>query len=178
MFGRSHDPLCNAVPVVESFLAEQSRSKAYSTVNIYRLTLSSVLERVDGHPVGQHPEIVLIMRGIFNRKPPSAKYNSAWDVDVVLYYLRSQENTSLSLGDLALLFRASVLAAISRKSIKFSTDRVSFSLTRPRKAQKSGALQSFTFVHCPSLRQDNIDCMSEHNTILTVNSHHPPLFYS
>jgi len=31
--GRSRDPLCNAAPVVASFLAEQSRSKAYSTVN-------------------------------------------------------------------------------------------------------------------------------------------------
>ena len=46
--GRSHDSLCNAVLVVASFLAEQSRSKAYSTENIYRLTLSSVLERVGG----------------------------------------------------------------------------------------------------------------------------------
>nr|CAH0105734.1 unnamed protein product [Daphnia galeata] len=51
--GRIHDYLCNAVPVVASFLAEQSRSKAYST------------------------------KDNFNRRPPSAKYNSTWDVDVV-----------------------------------------------------------------------------------------------
>jgi hypothetical protein len=124
--GRIHDPLCNAVPVVASFLAEQSKSKAYSTVNIYRSTLSSVLERIDGLPIGQHPEIVLLMKGIFNRRPPSAKYNSTWDVDVFLSYLRNQENTSLPLKDLAAklatllalatLFRSSDLAAISRKS--------------------------------------------------------------
>ena len=60
--GRSHDTLCNTVPVVASFLAEKSKSKAYSTVNIYRSTLSSVLERIDGLPIGQHPEIILLRR--------------------------------------------------------------------------------------------------------------------
>ncbi len=167
--GRGHDPLRSAVPVVASFLAEQSRSKAYSTVNIYRSTLSSVLERVDGLPIGQHPEIVLLMKGIFNRKPPSARYNSTWDVDVVLSYLRSQENASLSLGALAAklatllalatLFRASDLAAISKRSIKFSTNRVSFSLTRPRKAQKSGALQSFTLERLGDETLDPVACI-------------------
>jgi hypothetical protein len=45
---RSHVPLHIAIPVVASFLAEQSRSKSYSTVNIYWCTLSSVLEQVMG----------------------------------------------------------------------------------------------------------------------------------
>ncbi|KAI9560527.1 reverse transcriptase [Daphnia sinensis] len=167
--GRSYDPLCSAIPVVASFLAEQSKSKAYSTVNIYRSALSSVLERVDGHPVGQHPKIVLLMKGIFNRRPPLAKYNSTWDVDVVLSYLRTQKNTSLSLGALAAklatllalatLFRASDLAAIGKKSIKFSTNRVSFSLTRPRKAQKSGALQSFSLERLSDEPLDPVECL-------------------
>jgi hypothetical protein len=109
------------------------------------------------------------MKGIFNRKPPSARYNSTWDVDVVLSYLRSQENASLSLGALAAklatllalatLFRASDLAAISKRSIKFSTNRVSFSLTRPRKAQKSGALQSFTLERLGDETLDPVACL-------------------
>jgi hypothetical protein len=63
------------------------------------------------------------MKGILKKKPPSVKYNSTWDVDVVLSYLRNQGNTSLSVGALvaklatllalATLLRASDSAAIS-----------------------------------------------------------------
>ncbi|XP_045028562.1 uncharacterized protein LOC123471393 [Daphnia magna] len=109
------------------------------------------------------------MKGIFNRRPPSAKYNSTWDVDVVLSYLRTQENASLSLVALAAklatllalatLFRASDLAAIDKRSIKFSTNRVSFSLTRPRKAQKSGALHSFSLERLGDEPLDPVECL-------------------
>ena len=189
--GRSNDPLCNAVPVVASFLAEQSKSKAYSTVNIYRSTLSSVLERIDGLPIGQHPEIVLLIKGIFNRRPPLAKFNSTWDVDVVLSYLRNQENASLPLKDLAAklatllalatLFRSSDLAAISSKSIKFLANRVSFSLTCPRKAQKSGALQSFTLERLSDESLDpvaGLKCYISRTESFRKNSNNDLLFIS
>ncbi len=88
---------------------------------------------------------------------------------MVLSYHRSQENTSLSLGALAAklatllalatLFRASDLAAISKKSIKFSTDRSSFSLSRPRKVQKSGALQSFILERLGDETLDPVACL-------------------
>jgi hypothetical protein len=122
--GRSADPLCNDVNVVASFLAEQAKSKAYSTIGVYRSALSQTLPPLPplkGSPIGEHPMILLLMKGIRSHYPPKPKYQSTWDVDMVLNYLRGQENASLSvkalasklatLLSLATLYRASELAA-------------------------------------------------------------------
>ncbi|EFX78553.1 hypothetical protein DAPPUDRAFT_246133 [Daphnia pulex] len=76
-------------------------------------------------------------------KPHPRAWALSWDGDVVSSYLRSQENTSLSLRALAAklaILRALAtpfvtldLAATNEKSIKYSTNRFSFSWTRPRK---------------------------------------------
>jgi hypothetical protein len=42
------------------------------------------------------------------------------------------------------LFRASDLASVNLKSIVFAGNRISFALSRLRKAQKSGSMQSFS----------------------------------
>ena len=137
--------MSNDLIVIMAFLAEQSRSKSYCTINVYRSALSATLEKVEGFPVGQHPKILLLMRGNYNKKPPAAKYDSVWDVDTVLSHLKSKENASLSLCALAsklatllalaTLFRASDLASVNFKSIVFTGNRVSFALKKLRKAQ-------------------------------------------
>ncbi len=140
--------------MVEAILSEQFRSKSHSTVNIDRYALSSTIERVEGFQVGQHTEMLLLMKGIYNKKPQAAKYDSVWDVDTVLSYGKIKENASLSLCALAAklktllapanLFRASDLASVNLKSIVFAGNRISFALSRLRKAQKSGSMQSFS----------------------------------
>jgi hypothetical protein len=167
--GRGSDPMCNDLIVVTAFLAEQSRSKSYSTVNVYRSALSATLEKVEGFPVGQHPKILLLMKGIYNKKPPAAKYDSVWDVDTVLSHLKRKENAALSLCALAsklatllalaTLFRASDLASVNLKSIKFAENRVSFALNRPRKAQKAGSLQSFSLEKLDDELLDPVACL-------------------
>jgi hypothetical protein len=57
--------------------------------------LSSILEKVEGFPVGKHPKILLLMKGIYNEKSPAAKYDFIWDVETVLLHLKSKENASL-----------------------------------------------------------------------------------
>jgi hypothetical protein len=49
--------------------------------------LSMTVEKIEGFEVGKHPLVVRIMRGIFSSKPPSAKYSSFLDMNVVLNYL-------------------------------------------------------------------------------------------
>jgi hypothetical protein len=149
--GRGSDPMCNDLIVITAFLAEQSRSKSYSTINVYRSALSATLEKVEGFPVGQHPKILLLMRGIYNKKPPAAKYDSVWDVDTVLSHLKNKENASLSLCALAsklatllalaTLFRASDLASVNFKSIVFTGNRVSFS---PQQAPQGSEIRIAT----------------------------------
>lgn len=167
--GRGSDPMSNDLIVVTAFLAEQSRSKSYSTVNVYRSALSATLEKVEGFPVGQHPKILLLMKGIYNKKPPTAKYDSVWDVDTVLSHLKSKENAPLplcalasklaTLLALAILFRASDLASINFKSIVFAENRVSFALNRPRKAHKSESLQSFSLEKLDDELLDPVACL-------------------
>jgi hypothetical protein len=43
---RDSDPKSNDLIVITAFLAEQSRSKSYSTINVYRSALSATLEKV------------------------------------------------------------------------------------------------------------------------------------
>ena len=37
------------------------------TITGYRSMLSSILPRVEGFPIGQHPHIIRLLKGIFNR---------------------------------------------------------------------------------------------------------------
>ena len=57
-------------------------------------------EKVDGVPVGQHPIITRLVKGVFNVRPPIPRYCSTWDVQNVLNYLDSQgkHENSLSAG--------------------------------------------------------------------------------
>ncbi|KZS03849.1 Uncharacterized protein APZ42_033327 [Daphnia magna] len=49
--------------------------------------ISSTLDPIDGHKIGEHPTVVQLLKGCFNRPPLKARYNSLWDPDVVLKYL-------------------------------------------------------------------------------------------
>jgi len=60
----------------------------YRTINGYRSMLSSVLAPVENIPVGQHPYIIRLLRGIFNERPPVRKLIPEWDLLVVLGCLK------------------------------------------------------------------------------------------
>lgn len=90
--GRGSDPTSNDLIVVEAILLEQFRSKSYSTVNINRSALSSTIERVEGFQVGQHTKMLLLMKGIYNKKPQAAKYDSVWDMRLSHYAQHWRQN--------------------------------------------------------------------------------------
>ena len=86
---------------------------------------SSTIDPIDGHPVGQHPLVIRLMKGIYLTNPPKAKYSSMWNVDSVLAYISSlcpnfDLNLSLLSKKLVLLLalttllRVSELASISK----------------------------------------------------------------
>ena len=86
------------------FLAELFHSGlGYSSINAARSALSSVLSLFDGVTFGQHNLVVRFMKGVFNRKPPIARYSASWDVGTVLNYLRRLSPVrNLSLKDLTI----------------------------------------------------------------------------
>ena len=44
--------------------------------------LSTTLDPVDGTNIGKHPLIIQLMKGLYNKNPPAAKYANLWDVNV------------------------------------------------------------------------------------------------
>jgi hypothetical protein len=76
--------------------------------------LFSLLPTISGKPVGQHPIIVRLLKGIFNKKPPLPRYTATWNVDTVLTYLMKTLHPvgKLSLKLLTLKLNA-LLATIS-----------------------------------------------------------------
>uniref|UniRef100_A0A1X7UF04 Core-binding (CB) domain-containing protein n=1 Tax=Amphimedon queenslandica TaxID=400682 RepID=A0A1X7UF04_AMPQE len=87
----------------------------YNSIGAYRSAISSVHDKVDGVPVGQHPLVTRLIKGIFNNRPPIPRYSSTWDVQTVLRYLESlgpSTNLSLKLLSLKTVF----LMAITRPS--------------------------------------------------------------
>ena len=116
---------------------------------------SSTLDPIDGHQIGQHPLVVRLMKGIYLTNPPKAKYSSTWDVGVVLNYINSfGPNSSLNLSviskkvaillALTTLFRVSEIAAIDKNTLQASDARISFALSKVRKAQRQGPLQKIS----------------------------------
>ncbi|KAI9555929.1 hypothetical protein GHT06_018466 [Daphnia sinensis] len=136
-------------------LNPMSSDLTFSTINVARLMLSSTLTAIDGFPIGKHPLVTKLMDGIFNLILPKPRYHSTCNVDIVLHYLKSlSENENLNLSQtskklaillaLTTLLRVSEIASIARLSINFVDDKVSFSLSKPRKAQHDGARHSFS----------------------------------
>ena len=56
----------------------------YKTITGYRSMLSSVLAPIGRTPVGQHPVIIRLLRGVFNKRPPLKELIPEWDLPLVL----------------------------------------------------------------------------------------------
>ena len=75
----------------------------YRSVNVHRSALSSTLKPIEGFPVGQHPVVKRLMKGIFNSRPPIKTLCSTWYVSKVLKMLKDwSPASSLSLQCLTL----------------------------------------------------------------------------
>ena len=62
----------------------------YSAINIARSALSSVLILPDNKTFGSHPLVArFLIKGVFELKPSLPRYNSIWDVSLVLQHLRT-----------------------------------------------------------------------------------------
>lgn len=72
----------------------------YRTIAGYRSMLSSVLPPIEKIPVGQHPYIIRLLKGVFNSRPPVRKLIPEWDLPLVLEMLKSEPFEPLKKADL------------------------------------------------------------------------------
>ena len=67
---RGVDPFSASLPDILSFLTTQFlEGRQYRSINCYRSALSSTHLPIEGFPVGKHPQVSRLLRGIFNERP-------------------------------------------------------------------------------------------------------------
>ena len=68
---READPFSGPVSNVVNFLASlYQEGYQYNSIGAYRSAISSVHDKIDGVPVGQHPLVARLVKGIFNSRLP------------------------------------------------------------------------------------------------------------
>ena len=97
---REVDPLCPNLGNITEFLSDSFHNGLqYRTIN--SSALSNVLPPMESFPVGQHPLVVRLMKGIQNSRPAIPRYQHCWDINQVLDYIKSlPANMDLSLDKL------------------------------------------------------------------------------
>ena len=174
------DPISAGLNNVLAFLSEQFKNNLqYRTVNVLRSAISATHQWVDWKPIGQHPLVIRLLKGISDERPPKRRYTTTWDVSKVTSYLSSLgDNKTLSLKQLskklvmllALISpeRSSVLADLDTRYLKKRPDGFAFLLTNPRKTGNPTSESSVSF---PSLPEDLSLCpLACLNTYLTATS--------
>ena len=101
---RNLDPLSAPVSTLVNFLTHQfEEGLQHRSINAIRSAVSVTHDQVDGTPIGQHPVVSRLMRGIYNSRPPTPKYVTTWKVSSMTSCIRSWgQNSSLSMKQLTL----------------------------------------------------------------------------
>lgn len=133
-----------------NFLAKLAHDGAsYSVVNTARSSLSSIIMLPGNLPVGNHPLVKRLLRGIFVKQPSLPRYKEIWDVDIVFTFLRNVIlNCELSLKMLTLKLvmllalltgqRCQTLQALNISNMVLSEEKCVFYITELLKSSKPG----------------------------------------
>ncbi len=180
------------IPILEFLSFLHSSGKSYSSVNIHRSMLSMTLDPLDSTPIGQHPLVIRLLKGCYNTNPPKPRYNAIWNVEQVLNFMREKgDNSCLDLPSitkkLATLLaittwlRTAELASLDPSSMKQQSSGVRLSLSKPRKTQSSGPLQTVLLTSFPEKSICPVDCLRAYLFItdyLRSNANNKHLFLS
>ena len=82
------------------------REREYNYIIVsgrFTVPVSTTHLPVDSVPIGQHPIVKQLFRGVYNSRPPQPRYTQTWDITTVLdHTARLGENRDLSLKQLSL----------------------------------------------------------------------------
>ena len=79
--------------------------------------LGQILKLQDDRPIGQHPDVSLFMRGVFNVTLQAPKHYKIWDVSVLLGHLRTLKPAhTIPLKDLTLKLVVLILLTTGQRS--------------------------------------------------------------
>ena len=105
------DPTNPSLIDVATFLTALYTSGAkYNVVATAQSTLTGLIQ-IPGVPsIGNHPIIKRVLKGVYNNRPPKAKYHYIWDTSIVMDYLGLQITDAI--GFKALTLTAATLLTI------------------------------------------------------------------
>lgn len=147
---RQLSPSSPTINLILQFLTHlYEKGLGYVSVNTARSSLSTILGNIDNQPIGSHPLVVRLMKGIANKRPPSCKYDVTWDVSLVLdLFTKWEDNLSLNLMNLSIKLvallalttgqRVQTLAAIKVSEIFLSTSGAEIRVRDKLKNSKPG----------------------------------------
>ena len=132
---------------VLQFLPHLSKCTGYSTVGTARSALSSFIV-IDGIKLGSHPIVSRFMAGLFNIKPALPRYETTWDPQQVLAYLKDfpdVHDITLKLLTQKLVIimalvsaqRTQTLQLLSLDSMNVQPEHISFTITSCLKQTRS-----------------------------------------
>ena len=147
---RQIDPFSCDIRFFLNFLAELfDQGLQHRSISAIRSAVSMTHNQVEGIPIGQHPMVTRLLKGVHNSRPPQPRYTQTWDVDVVIKYICSMgDNKELSLKTLSLKLailmalvdasRTSELAALDIRYRRFKPEGVYFTLATLTKKTTPG----------------------------------------
>jgi hypothetical protein len=135
--------------VLDYLAGLQEAGRAYRTVNTHRSAISAYHIPIQNIPVGQHPRVCALLKGVSKECPPEPKLVSVWDVSVMIrYFISLGANDSMSLKDLSLklvallaltsFHRGSKLHALNSHFMSVFSDRIEFLFNKNFKHSKQG----------------------------------------
>ena len=154
---REIDPYSISLTQVAEFLTCLfNQDLKYRTIAGYRSMLSSLVAPVDGKPVGQHPYIIRLLKGVFNSRPPTSRLLPEWDLPLVLQVLEECPFEPLAKAPLKLVtWKTVFLVAIT--TFRRCSDICSFMFGENNvNVQKHGV----TFVRQGLSKQDRLNHVS------------------
>lgn len=147
---------------VVNYLSTLTESKAFSTIATHKAAICFL---ADQHykvspPLRDDNLIRRLMRGLFRRKPPGARYSHTWDPTLVLNYLAGlgrNEDLPLELltHKLATLLalcspqRVSELSILSLEHLRFDRNGMTFFINTRNKNRRSGPPKEAVFESHP-----------------------------
>ena len=105
------------LPHVCKFLGQLAKKGlGYGAVNAARSALATFLPSVEGFPLGKHPLVCLLVKGVYEKNPPAPRYQKFWDVGRVFSMFKAWgKNKDLTLKDLTLKLAMLLLLVSSQR---------------------------------------------------------------
>jgi len=79
---RKVNPISCSLEIILNYLGSLfEKGREYCTINGHRSAISAFHQAIEGVPVGQHPSVTSLMKGVSRERPPKPKYVNIWEVE-------------------------------------------------------------------------------------------------